>query len=138
VSDPLGFRDVRAWISGVAAEGGLGAREASALSVAVNEMCANVHRHAYRGRRDGPIDLSIDVGPERVTITLSHRGAPFDPRSYVPPDLTQPAERGYGMYIVSRLVDQVRFESTEHGATIVLVRERERERAAEPAGQGGR
>jgi serine/threonine-protein kinase RsbW len=137
-SDPLGFRDVRAWIAGIAAQGGLAAREASALAIAVNEMCANVHRHAYGGRRDGPIDLSINVAPERVTVTLSHRGAPFNPRRYVPPDLTQPAERGYGMYIVSRLVDQIRFESTEHGATIVLVRERTRERAAEPAGQGGR
>jgi serine/threonine-protein kinase RsbW len=137
-SDPLGFRDVRAWIVGVAQEGGLAASEASALAVAVNEMCANVHRHAYGGRRDGPIDLSIVVAQERVTVTLAHRGSPFDPRRYVPPDLTQPAERGYGMYIVSRLVDQIRFESTEHGATIVLVRERIRERAAEPAGRGGR
>ena len=113
-------------------------REASALAVAANEMCANLHRHAYGGRRDGPIDLAIDVEPERVTLTIAHRGAPFDPRRYVPPDLTQPAERGYGMYIVSRLVDQIRFESGERGATIVLVRERMRERAAEPAGQGGR
>jgi serine/threonine-protein kinase RsbW len=137
-SDPLGFREIRRWIAGVAEAGGLAARDAHALSVAVNEMCANVHRHAYGGRRDGPIDLTIDVAPERVTLTVGHQGAPFDPKRYVPPDLTQPAERGYGMYIVSRLVDRISFERSERGATIVLVKERMGERAPEPARGGGR
>ena len=137
-SDPLGFRDIRRWIAGVAERSGVAAGEAHALSVAANEMCANVHRHAYGGSRDGPLDLTIDVGPDRIVVTVGHEGAPFDPERYVPPDLSRPAERGYGMFLVSRLVDTIRFVRKAKGTSVVLMKRRTSARAEAPAGQGER
>ena len=126
-SDPLRFREARRWAFQVALQAGLDRAEANAVAVALAESCANVHRHAYSGRRDGPIELAIDASEGRVVTTVRHRGVPFDTGAYVPPDLGHPAEGGYGMYLIAKLVDDVSFVAGPEGGTIVLVKRRRAE-----------
>ena len=129
-SDPLRFREARRWLVGLARPAGLTHRETHELSVALAEACANVHRHAYGGRRDGRLDLGITIDDERVVLRLDHDGRPFDPqRVYTPPDLSRPAEGGYGLYLMSRLVDEVRYDDATGRARIVLVKHRARRTA---------
>jgi len=124
-SDPLRFREARRWLLGVARPAGLGARETHELAVALAEACANVYRHAYGGRRDGRLDLGLTIDEERVVLRLDHDGPSFDPaRDYTPPDLERPAEGGYGIYLMSRLVDEVRYEDELGCGRIVLVKRR--------------
>ena len=52
-SDPERFREVRAWLLEVARSAGLAASQAHDAALAVNEICANIHRHAYAGARHG-------------------------------------------------------------------------------------
>jgi serine/threonine-protein kinase RsbW len=101
---------------------GYTAQEAQGLGVAFSEACANVHRHAYEGRRDGRVELRVVVDDEQVVVVLAHDGAPFDPARYVAPDLRRPAESGYGLYLVRALVDEVSFEDTGSGGRVVLVK----------------
>lgn len=130
-SDPLRFREARRWLVGVARPAGLSLRETHELSVALAEACANVHRHAYGGRRDGRLDLGLTIDDERVVLRLDHDGRSFDPaRDYVPPDLSRPAEGGYGIYLMSRLVDEVRYDDEVGRSRIVLVKNRARRRSA--------
>ena len=103
-------------------EAGFTSRDAYDLGVAVSEACANVHRHAYRGRRDGRVELRVAIDHERVVVAVAHDGAPFDPSAYAPPDLGRPAESGYGHYLIASLVDEVSFEDTESGGRVVLVK----------------
>jgi anti-sigma regulatory factor (Ser/Thr protein kinase) len=71
-SNPERFRDVRAWLLGIARGAGLDTAEAQEAALALNEVCANIHRHAYGGRTDGRIDLSAEADPgsgtERHTV----------------------------------------------------------------------
>ena len=128
-SDPLRFREARRWLVGVARPAGGGARETHQLAVALAEACANVHRHAYAGRRDGRLELGLTIDEERVVLLLDHDGPSFDPaRDYTPPDLERPAECGYGIYLMSRLVDEVRYEDEPGGGRIVLIKRRARHR----------
>jgi len=129
-SDPLRFREARRWLVGLARPAGLTHRETHELAVALAEACANVHRHAYGGRRDGRLDLGITIDDDRVVLRLDHDGRPFDPaRDYTPPDLSRPAEGGYGLYLMSRLVDEVRYDDATGRARIVLVKHRARRTA---------
>ena len=130
-SDPLRFREARRWLVGLVRPAGLTLRETHELSVALAEACANVHRHAYDGRRDGRLDLGITIDDERVVLRLDHDGRSFDPaQDYTPPDLSRPTEGGYGIYLMSRLVDEVRYDDDAVGrARIVLVKHRARRTA---------
>ena len=123
-SDPVRLREARRWIARLAVASGLDAAQGQDLAVAFSEIGANVHRHAYGGRRNGRVELQVAIEDERVIVTVDHQGARFDPRAYLPPNLARPAESGYGMYLVARLVDDVSFEDTELGGRVVLVKNR--------------
>ena len=103
-------------------EAGFTPRDAHDLAVAFSEACANVHRHAYGGRRDGRVELRVAIEDERVVVAVAHDGEPFDPAGYAPPDLRRPSESGYGLYLIASLVDEVSFEGTGSGGRVVLVK----------------
>jgi anti-sigma regulatory factor (Ser/Thr protein kinase) len=123
-SDPMRLREARRWIARLATEAGLAPPHGHDLAVAFAEICANVHRHAYRGRRDGRVELQVAIEGDRIVVTVDHEGERFNPKSYTPPDLERPAESGYGMYLIARLVDDVSFEDTQRGGRVVLVKRR--------------
>lgn len=123
-SDPLRLREARRWLVRLALAAAFTPEDAHALAVAFGEACANVHRHAYGGRRDGRVDVLVAIGDDRVVVTLDHDGKAFDPSRCAPPDLRRPAESGYGLYLIASLVDDVSFAGTDSGGRVVLVKRR--------------
>ena len=121
-SDPLRLRKARRWLMRLVLGAGFPPGDAHDLAVAFSEACANVHRHAYSGRRDGRVDLRLAIDRERVVVTVEHDGLPFDPGAYAPPDLGRPAESGYGLYLIASLVDEVSFENSGSGGRVILVK----------------
>ncbi len=106
----------------------------SALELAVNEAASNIMKHAYQGRSDQWIHLEAEAFPGHVAIRLHHLGDPFDPSEAPPPALDGSRESGFGAYIISRSVDEVRYYRDERGRNcIALVKLRQpREDAKEP------
>ena len=125
-SDPLRLREARRWLSRLVLAAGFSPGEAHDLAVAFSEAAANVHRHAYEGRRDGRVDLRVTIDDACAVLILEHDGEPFDPSHYRPPDLKRASESGYGVYLISSLVDEVSFRRTSTGGSIVLVKHRSR------------
>jgi len=125
-SDPLRLRDARRWLSRLMLAAGFPPGAAHDLAVAFSEAAANVHRHAYGGRRDGRVGVRVTIDDACAVLTLEHDGAPFDPSGYRPPDLKRASESGYGLYLISSLVDEVSFQRTPTGGAIVLVKHRAR------------
>jgi serine/threonine-protein kinase RsbW len=123
-SDPLSTRKARRWLTRLALDAGFTASDTHDLAVAFSEASANVHRHAYRGRRDGRVEVRVTIDGEQIVVTLEHDGLPFDPEGYDPPDLRSPSESGYGLYLMASLVDRVSFEGEGVGGRIVLVKRR--------------
>ena len=123
-SDPLHTRRARRWLTRLVLEAGFTPRDTHDLAVAFSEAAANVHRHAYGGRRDGRIDVRVTIDGAQVVVTLEHDGVPFDFDRYEPPDLRRPSESGYGLYLIASLVDQVSFEGKGAGGRVVLVKRR--------------
>lgn len=97
----------------------LPSRSATALTLAVNELIQNALKHAFVGRDEG-----------RITVTLRHRPPGFevevrDDGVGLPPD--EPPLRGLGLQIIDTLVSQdlggqLRIERGEQGtcATITV------------------
>jgi anti-sigma regulatory factor (Ser/Thr protein kinase) len=125
-SDPLRLREARRWLSRLVLASGFSPGAAHDLSVAFSEAAANIHRHAYGGRRDGRVGLRVAIDDACAVLTLEHDGTPFDPSCYRPPDLKRASEGGYGIYLIASLVDEVSFQRTPTGGAIVLVKHRTR------------
>jgi serine/threonine-protein kinase RsbW len=127
-SDPLHLREARGWLVGLMLDRGFAAEDARDLAVAFSEACANVHRHAYGGRSDGRLELSVTIEDDEVVVALDHDGLPFDPAQVSPPDLRRPAEGGYGMYLIASLVDEVSFGEAGSGQRLALVKRKRKVR----------
>jgi serine/threonine-protein kinase RsbW len=95
-----------------------------ALELAVNEAASNIMKHAYHGRADQWIHLEGEAFPDRLLIRLHHLGDPFDPSRVRPPALDGSRESGYGTYIITQSVDDVRYYRDEHGRNCVAMLKR--------------
>jgi PAS domain S-box-containing protein len=104
-------------------EGILGESAVADLELAVNEAASNIMRHAYHGRVDQRIQLEAEATPGCVSIRLHHLGDPFDPADVPPPALDGSRESGFGVYLISKAVDEVRYARDERGRnSIALVK----------------
>ena len=93
----------------------------AALELAVNEAASNIMKHAYHGRSDQWIRLEAEALPGCVSVRLHHLGDPFDPSAVAPPALDGSRESGFGAYIISKSVDQVRYYRDDRGRNCVAL-----------------
>jgi PAS domain S-box-containing protein len=91
------------------------------LELAVNEATSNIMKHAYHGRTDQRINLEAEAFPDRVTIRLHHLGDSFDPSAVAPPSFDGSRESGFGVYLVTMSVDDVRYYRDERGGNCIAL-----------------
>jgi PAS domain S-box-containing protein len=94
--------------------------EVAQLELAVNEASSNIMQHAYHGRTDQWIHLEAEAFPGHVVIRLHHLGDPFDP-SAVSPVLEGAPESGFGIYLITRSVDDVRYYRDARGRNCIAL-----------------
>jgi PAS domain S-box-containing protein len=91
------------------------------LKLAVNEAASNVMKHAYHGRADQRIHLEAEAFPDHVAVRLHHLGDPFDPSAVPPPSFDGSSESGFGIYLITRSVDEVRYYRDERGGNCIAL-----------------
>lgn len=89
------------------------------LELAVDEALTNVIEHAYEGRSDAQVELTVQHENDRFTIVIAHDGLSFDPGNQADVDLKQHiAERrvgGLGLFLMKKLMDEVEYTTGEDG-----------------------
>lgn len=91
----------------------------ASLELAVNEAASNIIKHAYHGRSGKPIRMEADAFPGHLTIRLHHSGDAFRPMGTPHLPAGPPRESGFGTYIISRSVDDVRYYRDESGGNCI-------------------
>jgi serine/threonine-protein kinase RsbW len=91
------------------------------LELALDEAATNVIRHAYRGEQEKPIEMLVDVVPDRIRVALYHLGEDFDPEAAPPPAFDGSREGGFGLYMIRECVDEVRYFRDERDWRGVLL-----------------
>lgn len=86
------------------------AEERYLIELAAVEACTNVIRHAYRSGSPGRIGLSVRPRKNGLEILVLDRGAPFNPTEIPCPDLADPGEGGYGIFLMREIMSEVRYE----------------------------
>lgn len=74
--------------------------------------------HSYRDV-DGTVAIVVELDTDKVTLQLRDRGAGFDTRGGDPATLT---ERRYGLFIMLRAMDEVRWHREGDENVIILVK----------------
>ena len=120
--------DARQWVSGRVRSAGFGDEAVGEIELALTEALANVVEHAYQGSESEKIELATELDGETLRIRVRDWGAYFDPASYRGRDLDDPGEGGYGVFLMSQLMDDVTREPQPDGGTLLtLIKTRKEE-----------
>ncbi len=91
------------------------------ILICCDEVFSNIYMHAYECRRDGRIKVSARADKGSVTIVFTDYGSKAFPAGQ-PVSLPSDSRNkgGYGLYIIHRLMDEVRASRTEAGNEFLM------------------
>lgn len=96
------------------------------LKLAVEEACTNVITHGYAGMNPGSIVLALEFDSERVLVTLTDFGHPFEPYEPAAPDVEASLEdglsHGFGLYFIYQTMDHIAYKTAEDGNHLTFVK----------------
>jgi serine/threonine-protein kinase RsbW len=133
-SIPAFERVVRASASEVAEAFGLSADRIEDLKLAVSEAVTNAIEHGNNQSPDKLVEVLFVCDQEKLEVRVSDQGgdAPafdFSRRVVEEENLDAGMLRGFGMYLISSLVDDYHVDTTQHGTTMTLRLYRNEDRA---------
>ena len=126
-ADPGGVGQVNAAFAEFAEAHALPAAVRRSVNVALDDLLANAVSHGRTGREPCSVTVEVELDHERVTVTLTDDGPPFDPFGRDAPDTTLSVEErpigGLGIHLVGQLMDKVNYQRREGHNVVVLVKE---------------
>ena len=108
-SEPRLLHVVRSVVGQMAALAGFSEENTQFIILAVDEACANIIRHAYRGRPDGEIVISCHPCPDGIEFLLADYGAPADPECFPKRSLDEVKPGGLGWPLINAVMDVVEY-----------------------------
>ena len=95
------------------------------ISMAIIESCINAFEHS----KTKEIFIHFIVETDKLTIKVKDRGIGFDKSKVEIPNienkLNAERKRGWGLQLVSELMDTVEYDSDETGTTVTMTKKRE-------------
>jgi serine/threonine-protein kinase RsbW len=121
--------EIRDLVAEVARKGGFSEKEIYSLQLAADEAASNIIEHAYAGISNASLDVTCDINNDILTITMRDNGKPFDPSKVKQPnlkaDLSERQIGGLGMYLMRKLMDDVRYEANSRtGNLLTMIKRR--------------
>jgi serine/threonine-protein kinase RsbW len=106
--------EARDFVGTAARSFGFSEEEAANITLAVDEACTNIIKHAYQFAPDKEIEIEIVEGKESFEIRMYDSGTKFDPSAIRPPDLKEHLGHfrrgGLGVYLMKKLMDKVEYK----------------------------
>jgi anti-sigma regulatory factor (Ser/Thr protein kinase) len=121
---------VRAFVERACRLAGVDSSACFDLKLAVDEACANIIAHGYRGRSGGSIRIACASDEGSVRVTILDRGRPFAPAELPAADVTSDwKERplgGLGWHLIRQSVDEIDYEPDPAGGNRLTLVKRSR------------
>ena len=132
-SAPGNERDAMRHVEAVARELGLPERRIERLKTAVAEATMNAMEHGNQYNPDLPVEVTVMSSARQVAVRIRDAGggAPLPAETQTPDLEAKLAEeqtpRGWGLFLIRNLVDEMRVTSNESHHTVELIMSREEE-----------
>ncbi len=124
---PAGVGEVNAAFAGFAEAHALPEAVRRSINIALDELLANALSHGRTGLDPSSVTVEVELDQDRVTVTLTDDGTPFDPFVRDAPDTTLSVEErsigGLGIHLVRQLMDEVSYQRREDHNVVVLVKQ---------------
>jgi len=118
--------EIRDYVGEKARAAGFAEKDIYSIQLATDEAASNVIEHAYEGITNGFFELTCEFKDDRMIITLLDHGKTFDPSKVDVPDvkadLSDRKIGGLGIYLMRKLMDDVRYDITSSGNLLTLVK----------------
>jgi len=107
---------IRDFIRAAADKAGLSLEVIGKITLAVDEACTNVIKHAYNYSPDGEIIITATSKNSKFIITITDFGKSFNPDAIPEPNLKESIKQkrvgGLGMFLMRKLMDEVEYKSS--------------------------
>jgi serine/threonine-protein kinase RsbW len=94
------------------------------LHVVLDELLHNAIAYGFAGREGGEVTVAAELRADRVCVTLTDDGRPFDLFGMAAPDTGLSVEErrigGLGIHLVRRMMDEVRYHRRDGRNVVVL------------------
>ena len=120
-STTTALSDVREFVNEHAINFGFGDKEVSEITLAVDEACTNVIKHAYKGNPEAKFEVKILASGIEFEIVVRDWGTGFKPEAVPVPDIKDRMKKhkagGLGIFLMRKLMDNVEYhvEDPVHG-----------------------
>lgn len=118
--------EIREFVGDIARAGGFGDKDVYNIQLAADEAASNIIEHAYEGVKNGVLEISCGMRDGAITIIMVDHGESFDPSAIPLPDLKADlSERkigGLGIFLMRKLMDEVRYESKKTGNVLTMIK----------------
>lgn len=125
-ADAGGVGKVNAAFAGFADAHALPVAVRRSVNVALDELLSNELSYGIAGRDACSVTVEVELDQERLTVTVTDDGPPFDPFSQAEPDTTLSVDErpigGLGIHLVRKLMDEVRYQRRDGHNVVVLVK----------------
>lgn len=127
-ADSEGHSKVISRLQRILTEAGCKPKVINEMQVAVSEIFANLDMYAYGEMPEkGDIKVAMDVFSDRISITITDWGVPFNPLEHLDPDPVENFNNrkrgGLGIMIVKKICDDVTYTREGDHNILKLVKE---------------
>jgi serine phosphatase RsbU (regulator of sigma subunit)/anti-sigma regulatory factor (Ser/Thr protein kinase) len=124
-SEPGAEREAMRRVAAAVEEAGLAGGRLDRLGTAVAEATMNAMEHGNEYRAGRPVSIRVTQSADRLVISVSDAGEGGEIRPAEAPDIEAKLEgsqtpRGWGLFLIEEMVDEVRMRSDGHGHTLEL------------------
>jgi len=96
------------------------------VQVALDELLRNTVAYGLAERGGGEVTVQVELGPDRVGVTVTDDGRPFDPFAVPAPNTALPVEErrigGLGIHLVREMMDEVSYQRRAGRNVVVLTK----------------
>ena len=126
-SDPKLLGSIRSLVRGWVNSWDVDEKTADEVVLAIDEACTNAIRHAYEGRCDGSIELSLHAEQDHLEFQVSDTGLSCpsectERRPLHPPEVDDLQPGGLGIQLIHEVFDEVEFCPGESGGNCVTMK----------------
>jgi anti-sigma regulatory factor (Ser/Thr protein kinase) len=118
--------EIREFVGDIARAGGFADKDVYNIQLAADEAASNIIEHAYERVSNGVLEISCGMRDGAIMIIMVDHGESFDPSAIPLPDLKADlSERkigGLGIFLMRKLMDEVRYESKKTGNVLTMIK----------------